>query len=474
MQPLVSYMRTGRLPKLARRFFDGPIYPIITCLIVLIGSITKTEFIFNIFNIAMMCLALLLVDSSLSLVVPFVTFVYQISVENTPGYPTFSDYYFTGWRVPVLIILAVFFVLSIGIFLIRNDAPRKLFQKRVPMLIPLLILSAVWLMNGILYDGFALNNFLFALAQVFAYFGLFVIFYAGLSENDDEERIGNRLAYYSFLITLVILIELIARYISISDHAFDVSSIDKLYLNLKNNVLLGWGVCNPIGVSAAVLIPMNFWGAMRTRHHVIYSVGGALAFLAAVMTMSRNAMLFGSIAFVACLVIACFKAERAKPIFRISLASLIIFALALAIIMRDQIALYMKDIFALGDNGRYEIWAEGIEKLWESPLFGVGFWNVPSDAYEVGSFIPPFSHQTFVELLAATGIIGLAAYLLYRAKSALPFVLRPTLLKTMLGISILVLLFESLLDNYIFYIYPMIYYNAALASAFHLDKKSVA
>lgn len=467
-------MRTGRLPRLARSFFEGPIYPIITCLIVLIGSITETEFIFNIFNIAMMCAALLLVDSALSLLVPLVTFIYQISVENTPGYPTFSDYYFTGWRVPVLIILAFFLVLSIGIFLIRKDAPKKLFQKRVPLLIPLLILSAVWLVNGILYDGFALNNFLFALAQIFAYFGLFVIFSVGLSEKDDEERIGNRIAYSTLLITLVILIELIARYISISDHAFDVSSIDKLYLNLKNNVLLGWGVCNPIGVSAAVLIPMNFWGAMRTKHHFIYFAGGVLAFLAAIMTMSRNAMLFGSIALVACLAIACFKAARAKPLFCISLVSLFVFALALTILMHDQIAAYMKDIFALGDNGRYAIWAEGIKKMGESPLFGVGFWNVPSDAYEVASFLPPFSHQTFVELLAATGIIGLAAYLFYRAKSALPFILRPTLLKTMLGISILILLFESLLDNYIFYIYPMIYYNAALASAFHLDKKALS
>ena len=471
MQNLKSFMTTDRLPIMARRFFEGPLYPPIVALTVLVGSVSGTEFIFNIFNIAMMCAALTLVRSSLYMLVPFVTFIYQISVQNTPGHPTFSDYYFTGWRVPVLIILAVFLVLSLGAFLVRMKAWEKLSKNKVPMLIPLAVLSIAFLMNGLLYSGFDAGNFAFALAQVFAYFGLFVIFSVGLSEMDTEESIGRQFAYSTAIITVLILLELVARYIDVRHLFANTHSINDLYINLKISILLGWGVCNPVGVSAAVLIPMNFWGAMKTKHHVIYSISGCLAFLAAVISMSRNAILFGLIAFIACLVIACFFGNK-KNFFRISLLVISVIAAVLTIVFFDKISEYLGKAISLGDNGRYGIWAEGWEQFVKSPIFGVGFWSVPSDAYPVTNFMPPFSHQTFVELLAASGIVGLCAYLFYRAKSAIPFVLRPSLLKTMLGISILVLLFESLLDNYIFYIYPMIYYNAALASAFHLDRKT--
>lgn len=465
MQKLLSYLETGELPTRARRFFDGRLYPAVTCLIVLIGSATGSEFFFNVINVLMMCGALIFADSILSLLVPFVSFIYQISLANTPGHPTFSDYYFTGWRVPVLIILTVFLLASIIFFLVRVQAYRKMSPRKMPMLLPLILLSAAFLLNGAFSDTVGTDDLLFGLSQVFSFLFLFVIFSVGLSENDNEERIGSVFAYSSLLLSLLLFSAIAIRYITAWDAIFVDGSI------IKEQIVLGWGIWNPIGVSIAVLIPMNFYGAIKTKHRVPYLIGAAAAALGAVMSMSRNAMLFGAAAFVACLAISCFVGEG-RRFFR-TVTAFGIAALALvSVILWDKISAVLSSGIALGDNGRFEIWGEAMKEFSDHPIFGGGFWSVPSDAFYVTSFMPPFAHQTFVELLAACGIAGLATYLFYRAKSAIPFFCRPTLLKTMLGISILVLLGESLLDNFIFYIYTMIYYNAALSAVFHVDAKS--
>lgn len=445
-----------------KRFFEGRLYPALTVLCVLIGSTTGSEFILNIFNILAMSAALLLVDSVLALLVPFTTIIYQVSLKNSPGHPTFSDYYFSGWRLPVLIFLIIIFALSIGFFLFRMQIWRRLSFKKTPLLLPLIILSLAFLLNGVFSEGVGVDNLLFALSQAFAFLGIFAVFAAGLSEKDDAKRIGEYFSYASLLITLLLFSELLVRYITAWDAIFAGGSI------VKDEVLLGWGIWNPIGVSIAVLIPMNFYGALKSRHHLLYFGGAILATLGAFMSMSRNAMIFSSLAFLSCILICCFVGEQ-KRFFRITSAVGAAMLAVLAIALREKLFAIISSALSLGDNGRFDIWGEAIREFLKNPLFGTGFWSVPSDAFYVTSFLPPFAHQTFVELLSACGIVGLLAYLFYRAKSAVPFLRRPTLLKTMLGISILVLLGESLLDNFVFYIYTMVYYNAALASAFHLD-----
>jgi len=73
------------------------------------------------------------------------------------------------------------------------------------------------------------------------------------------------------------------------------------------------------------------------------------------------------------------------------------------------------------------------------------------------------AHQTFVQLLASMGIFGLLAYLYYRVMTVVPLIRRPRLDTVMLALSVGVLLAESLLDNFIFYFIPVIYYSIALA-----------
>ena len=77
-------------------------------------------------------------------------------------------------------------------------------------------------------------------------------------------------------------------------------------------------------------------------------------------------------------------------------------------------------------------------------------------------------HNTILQLLASSGIVGLVGYGVYRAASLVPFIRKPSLEKTMLGLSILIVLVGSLADNFVFYIPHMLYYPIALALAFKI------
>ena len=444
---------TGRL----RAFFSSKYYPILVAALTFLSWTFGLEFFLFPVSLALMCTALCVCDTVTPLIMPFVTVIYNVSIKNSPGHPTFSDYYFTSWRLPVLIIMVAAFITSLAVFAIKNRIFSRISLKDSGILIPLFILSVAFSTNGIFSKTAGLGNLVFGLAEAFAFSFIYIYIRYGFSERETTEELGLHLAYISSLIALLLVGELAVLYVT-SDGIFDGGSI------VKEAISLGWGVWNPVGVCITVLIPMTLYGAMRSRHTYYYFAVAVITALAAVMTMSRNAMIAAVLFFVICVAIASFVGER-KRTFRIITAVGAVLFLLLLIIFREKIAALLSDYLerGLSDNGRFELWRDGIDAFLEYPIFGVGFFGVPADTFHVTDFMPNFSHQTFVELLAATGIFGCLSYLYYRVKTAVPFFKRPTLLKTMLGLSMLVLLVESLLDNFVFYIYPLVYYNAALA-----------
>ena len=78
---------------------------------------------------------------------------------------------------------------------------------------------------------------------------------------------------------------------------------------------------------------------------------------------------------------------------------------------------------------------------------------------------PAMAHNTILEIMSALGIFGIAAYSLYRIASLIPLFKRPTTKKTMLYLGIIVILLSSMLDNFVFDIYPMFYSVIALSIA---------
>jgi O-antigen ligase len=240
---------------------------------------------------------------------------------------------------------------------------------------------------------------------------------------------------------------------------------------VKERVNLGWGIWNPIGLSLCAAIPMQMRGAMRSKRFYVYLAGAICSWAFAILTVSRNALIFSTLTMAACVIIACFKSER-KGFYRIFCAAGIAVALVGAIVLREKIFAVLGDIIGRGlsDNGRFELWSQGIGNFASFPIFGRGFFGYgETDVFVAAEFIPTMAHNTAVQLLSSMGIFGAAAYVFYRIKTLIPIVKSFSYEKLMLLITMLVPLLMSLLDNFIFYFYPTFFYLIALSIAMKIS-----
>ncbi len=447
-----------------QEFYMGNLYPVVIAFIVALGSVTGLEYYLNFINTALVIGALVICPSIKPLIITICTYVYQISLVNSPFYPGYSDYYVSSWRLPVSIILAVLIVAAFVFYVVKNRIYRRISFKSSPLLLPIILFSASLMLNGVFSDSWRFSNLVFGGAHVLVYLFVFLLFYHGL-ENESGEETVKYFAYISLLIAAVIGVEMLNLFIS-SDNVIVDGSINKV------GVALGWGIWNLVGVSAAVLIPACFLGIELCRCPWLYFAGATVAFISAVLTMSRNALIFATLAYVACVIISCFFGKHKRAMRIIAIVG-VLFAAVLFLALKDKIFLVVKDFIDRGfsDNGRFNLWSAAFESFLKAPIFGSGFYGLSVEGQAVFGPLPVMAHNTVFELLSATGIFGLLAYAYYRIKSFSPFFIKPSLTKTFLAISMLVILFESLLDNFVFNVYPMFYIMAAMAIVFKLSEE---
>ncbi len=440
------------------------IYPIVICALTLIGSITGSEMYLGIIHVALIFVAFLICPSIKPIIISLLTFVMQLSVGHSPFYPNYSDYYYTEWRLVAFIGIVAVVLAGFVLFTVKNKIYKKLSFKNSPLLLPLLLISSAFLLNGVFSGKWVISSLVFGFANAVVWCVLFLLMYHGFSEDETAESLAGYFAYISVLISAVITIEL-AVHILTADNVFVDGSVNKV------SIALGWGIWNLIGVSLSVLIPLIFYGMHRNRYPWLYFASATVTYIMAVLTMSRNALVFASLAYIACVIISCFTGKHRRT-FRIITAIGAAALLAFAVIFFDKIYSLLGDYFERGfsDNGRFEIWRAAFDNFLAHPVFGGGFYGFEGGVDKFGPLAKQ-AHNTLLQFLSATGIVGFAAYAYYRYKTVLEIVKRPTFLKTMMALSIAVLVLGSLLDNFVFNIYPMFYYNMALVIICKANKK---
>ncbi len=437
------------------RFYMSNIYPIVICALTLIGSVTGVEMYLGLIHSALIFGAFIVCPSIKPIVISLLTFVMQLSVPHSPFYPNYSDYYYTGWRLIAFIAIVALVLSGFVIFTVKNRIYKKLSFKDSPFLIPLILLSSAFLLNGIFSGKWVLGSLVFGFSNLVVWCVLFLLMYHGFGEDESAESLAGYFAYISVLISFLISAELIVHFLT-ADNIFVDGSINKVA------VALGWGIWNLIGVSLSVLIPVIFYGMHKNKYPWMYFTAATLAYIMAVLTMSRNALVFATLAYVSCVIISCFYGKQ-KRTFRIIAAAGILCVAALGIILFDKLYAILADYFERGfsDNGRFDIWRAAFDNFLAHPIFGGGFYGFEGGLDKFGPLAKQ-AHNTLLQILSATGILGFAAYAYYRYKTVLTVIKKPTFLKTMMALSIAVLLLGSLLDNFVFNIYPMFYYNMAM------------
>ena len=443
-----------RVSDALKEFFMGKFYPIILAVIVTAGHVMEREMLTATIIVLLALLQLCICDSIRPLIIIVATFIFQVTLEHSPATPTFSDYYFSEWRLTHIIVLGAIVVLAFGFFVIRKKLWRGFSSRNIGLLLSLLLLAIAFSSNGFGSDTWSAAGLAFGFAQGVFYIILFTLFYFGLSEENDETELLDYINYISLIISLMMLVQMALLFTS-GEAILDGSIV-------KSKVLLGWATCNPLGTMLVTMIPVLFYGTMTKKTGIIYFLTATAMYAAAVSTCSRNALLFGTLIYGGCLLIVAFGAPKKwqRTVGKLVICLGVLAVIAVAVLLKDKLAVLFKSFVNQGadDNGRFYLWALAWDQFMDNKLFGGGFFAFGNEMTGLTiNIMPTMAHNTLLELLSSTGIVGTFAYLFYRVRTVMPLLDRPTLGKTMLGLTYLTVVFASLLDVFVFCFYPMLF-----------------
>lgn len=460
----------SKLKEKLNDFYMGRLYPAIVCAFVLFGFIYSKEQIFIPIIVLMACVAFWVCRSVKPLITPLCTFIYSLSNNNAIFGDEASNYYFTGWRMVALVLLAIFAATSIVAFVVRSGIISKMLVKKTPLLFPLILLSASFLSSGLLSDRWVVTDLLYGSFQVLSFLVVYVLFYHGFSDEEGALDLGDYFSYVTLLMSLVLIVEMVWLYTCGEGVVVDGEIV-------KSKIIFGWGSCNNAGVYLAMLIPMNFYGAYRSRLPIVHFLVAAATYVCVILTLSRNALLCATLVYISCLVgFALFEKKRHKKFFSYGAIAIALCVCVVYVVYREPLLLALSSYAEQGvsDSGRFEIWQKSVLAFLENPIFGNGFYQGLETGDVKATFIPAMAHNTVFQLLSGMGIVGFSSYAIYRIASLRAFFVRPELMKTMLGAAMLVLLFESMFDNFIFQIHPVFYYSIAMAITYRRHNEAVS
>ena len=461
-----------------RSFFMGRIYPIVVAFLVTVGYFTGFELYLHFVNMALAILAMLICDSLRPIIIVVWTFVFQISLEHTPSTNNTtgvaSDYYFTEWRVTALIISFVIVAAALVFFYIKNKLITLERLRTLPHLVPSLLLAVAFCIGGAFSTDWRWGSFGFALVQCVMWFVIFYLVLIGLSRDNSHELV-DYLVYVGSIVVILLTVQLLEIFFT-----NDLTKTLDEYGNLNRGVVnYGWGNTNTAAQSLTVTIPLMFLGVMRNggKKRVYYLIMATVAMVASILNMSRTALVVGLPLYVVLLVITFVKIRDKRGYGVEILAVLGVIALALLLSYRE-VAMIIENyvIRGTGDSGRFKIWENALLAFKENPIFGKGFFGLSEffGGWSNTEFIPYMAHNTPLHMLGCCGAYGFIVYCLYRVCTAIPFIKRNDMVKTMLGAALFSVILGSLLENFVFYIMPMLSYSVIYAVAYRYieDKKA--
>ena len=244
-------------------------------------------------------------------------------------------------------------------------------------------------------------------------------------------------------------------------------------------VKLGWGVKPEIGTTLAMSIPAFFYFMMKKKNGWFYQILATLIVVTLLLLRSRGPFVFGLLLYIALLIYSFIKTGKKERIGFALVTSVFIIALVvLCIIFKNQVIKFFQSTIDQftgqhidSDEERLHLYKVGLEHFLISPIFGVGWYQCPSNVpwSYVNNVLPPRYHDTVIQLLASTGLVGILAYGYHRFETIRFIIKKRSYHKTLIGLSILMLLLGSLLDTHLFNLACTIQYSVLLFALERID-----
>ena len=407
------------------------------------------ELVFGAILMATIIFGLLISHDVKFLMMPVMATFAIIPSARFPEY----DYYASTAVIAMIVVLAVLFAAALIFFLVRN---RKI-ANPVPLkglFLSILVFCGVLCLNGIFSERYTVGNFLFTILMLLTMPLVYWIFAAFLQYKKSM------MDYFMLCLVgvgLLISAELILAYLTtVHFKAGDI---------VKESVYLGWGIWTNIGSMLVFLMPACFYFAHSHKNGWIGYVLGLIEFFCIVLSQSRAALLIGALSLALCMIYLCLsgKNKRLNRIMTVSLGAIVLLALPLVF---DKVVALLNNFLQKGfdDNGRYDLWVSAWDAFLRSPIFGSGFYDVVrvEGNWHLLESLPDMCHNTILQVLGMSGIVGILAYGYHRFETVKLVVVKRNPIKMFLGICILGFLLFGLLDVVFFIAYPNMIYTLML------------
>ncbi len=434
-----------------RSFYNSKIYPVIVAVLIFLGHAAGQELIFGAILAITLIPALVVARDLRFAILPFLCAIFIVSVHDYTPNDTGYERYLSAPFLIGMSVIAVLLVAALVWFIVRNRTLINPFPKK-GMFWSMLPFCAALLINGAFSENYTVSNLFYALATVASLLGVYSLFV--LYVRFDRKT----LEYFMFCLVvagLLIVAELLFAYCTTVQ--FENGQI------VKGSIVLGWGVWTNIGGMLSFLMPACFYFAHSHRRGWIGYLLGLFFYFCIVLSQSRGALLVGSAVLALCLLYLCLSGKNRRRNRIITLALVLCGAIGVVLLSSKLIALVQNFMsFGFADNGRFEKWSTGFGHFLDYPVLGSGFYDSYVDlAWDMGVY-PYLYHNTVIQLLGATGIVGFLTYLYHRVQTLRLALTRRNAGKSFLALCILSLLLFSMTDVLLFKTYPTIYYALML------------
>ena len=401
-----------------------------------------------------LCVACFLCTDARFFIMPFISIVFIITREHSPGIPSFSGFLLEPWNFAVICVFVASVFGCLVWFVIKNYRYANVVDWKSPVFWGLVIFAVTLSCNGFFSEYYSFSNTLFAclfsavMILVYLFFAAYVRFDRSAMEH-----------VFTCILALGLLLggQILWGYLAGCVRFDDMGNV------IKETVVTGWGIWTAVGGMLVFTLPASLYFAHSHRHPWIYWLLAILELVCIFLTQSRGALLFGLMAFALSVLVLCVsgKNRRFNRIFTAALFA--VGALGVLLIFNKLQGILQNYLtYGFSDNGRYEKWLAGWNNFLSNPIFGAGFYGSFSYVeFEKGPY-PYFYHNTFIQMLGTGGVVAMGGYLWHRFTTLRLAFCKPNPEKTFLGLCALSFLAFSLLDVLFFNTYPNVLYAIIL------------
>lgn len=300
----------------------------------------------------------------------------------------------------------------------------------------LLSASLALLLGGIGFD-YRAENILsvvgFCLLIVFVY----VFFYSTAGEKLKDTVLNSFIA-----VAVILLLQIMVYYLR---------QDDVLQSLIRKSITAGWGISNNIAFVLSMLLPVIFYKALSSKIFIPFLVLACLDFLGIIFTMSRGNIIIGGVFLIFGLIYSLIRTNNKKG-YMLALGISLAIVVALEIILRDYLKVVLDWLMQvkLDPRGREDLVVEAWEAFKFNPSFGIGFYHMHAD-------IPHWFHNSILQILASTGIVGTILFIPFFYQRYAVAVKRFNLCNFMMISSIVLSGLYALIDCNFFLTYNLIF-----------------